>query len=328
MRIFCALCGLFLAVAIVNCSPIVKREADKTLKDLDPLNEVYVFEVDDDTDKGENPDREKRKIGLTLGVTNGVINFVFGKLDSLLDAKTKALAVLDDSNRAKNAAFGIDPKHSATSQFISNLVSQKIRAATGSIGPVINSATTLVSGAAAGLANSLVSKVAPLSSLSGGLSGGAGTGGHAGDGGAPAGSAIIGNLLTAGLNTLSTLSQSSGGTSGGTGGSAGSGTSSGSDTGANLGGGINIGGFANLGGNKARTVTTTEDTPVFDRSKVSLEIPSAAFGTSFTLLTNVSKVLNSVIMNSARRTQTVLEVFKPFFRGTFAIKGLPSDNPH
>ncbi|KAL0134419.1 hypothetical protein PUN28_001300 [Cardiocondyla obscurior] len=77
-----------------------------------------------------------------------------------------------------------------------------------------------------------------------------------------------------------------------------------------------------------RTIsTTTEEAPVFDRNRVSLDIPSSAFGTGFTLVTNVSKVLNSVILNSARRTQTLLEIFKPFFRGTFAIKGLPSDNP-
>lgn len=48
--------------------------------------------------------------------------------------------------------------------------------------------------------------------------------------------------------------------------------------------------------------TTTEDTPVFDRSRVSLDIPSAAFGTSFTLLTNVSKVLNKVILVSRNFT--------------------------
>lgn len=67
------------------------------------------------------------------------------------------------------------------------------------------------------------------------------TGGTTGDSGAAAGSAIIGNLLTAGINTLSTLSQSSG-TQGGGGGSPGSGTSS------NVGAGVNIGGFASLGG--------------------------------------------------------------------------------
>lgn len=45
----------------------------------DFFTQVYVFEVEDDAvdgEKGEN--REKRKIGLKLGVTNGVINFVFG----------------------------------------------------------------------------------------------------------------------------------------------------------------------------------------------------------------------------------------------------------
>jgi hypothetical protein len=251
MRLFCALCGLLLAVAIVSCSPVVKRDTEEGLKELDPLNEVYVLEVDDDAPDGEKSDREKRKIGVTLGVTNGVLSFVFGKLDSFLDAKTRALAVLDESNKAKNAAFGIDPNQSATSQFISNLVSQKIRAATGSIGPLISGATTLVSGAASGLTNTLATKIAPLSSLSGGslsggASGGAGAGGTTGDSGSPGGSAILGNLLTVGINTLSTLSQSSGGTSGG---SAGGGTSSGSSgTGASAGAGLNLGGFANIGG--------------------------------------------------------------------------------
>ncbi|KAM0727605.1 hypothetical protein ACS0PU_005854 [Formica fusca] len=79
---------------------------------------------------------------------------------------------------------------------------------------------------------------------------------------------------------------------------------------------------------KVPITTTTDDTPVFDRTRVSLEIPSRAFGTGFTLVTNISKVLNSLILNSARRTQTFLEIFKPVFRGSFAIKGLPSDNLH
>lgn len=143
--------------------------------------------------------------------------------------------------------------------------------------------------------------------------------------------------------------------------------------------------------------TTTEDIPEFDRTHVSLDIPPPAFGNGFTLITNISKILSTIILvsqgrpcvqsapiwsdtifidtvvfvvpvnnarfssdsctvienaslkpqalesrlllfplfffffcslpfqNSAHRTQSVLEVFKPFFRGTFAIKGLPSD---
>lgn len=95
-------------------------------------------------------------------------------MDSFIDSKTRALTALDESNRAKNAAFGIDTKSSATTQFLTNLVSQKVQAATGSIGPLLNSATTLISGTSAGLSNALAAKVAPLSSLSGGLSGGSG----------------------------------------------------------------------------------------------------------------------------------------------------------
>ncbi|XP_050447067.1 uncharacterized protein LOC126849357 [Cataglyphis hispanica] len=312
MRVVCTFCGLFLAIAIVNCSPIVKRDAEELpQEDLSPLNEVYVFEADEpDGDRG---DRDKRKIGLTLGIKNGILNFVFGKVDSLLDSKIKAIDVLEESNRAKNAIYGIDASKSRTTEFVNDLVSKKIQSATSSIGPIINSATTLFSGASAGLSNAFVSKFAPLSSLSGGLSGGAGAGAGGG------GSALIGTLLTQGIGALSSISQSGGGLSGGV--TAGkSATSSGSQTGT----GINVGAFANLAG-KVPITTTTDDTPVFDRTRVSLDIPSRAFGTGFTLITNVSKILNSVILNSARRTQTFLEIFKPIFRGSFAIKGL-SDN--
>lgn len=82
------------------------------------------------------------------------------------------MAVLDESNKAKNAAFGIDNSQSATSQFIGNLVSQKIQAGTASIGPVISSASTFFNSAKSGLTNAFVSKLAPLSSIAGGLSGG------------------------------------------------------------------------------------------------------------------------------------------------------------
>ncbi|XP_024871641.1 keratin, type I cytoskeletal 10-like isoform X1 [Temnothorax curvispinosus] len=336
MRVLCAFCGLFLAVAIVNCSPVEdKKEAED---DLSPLNEVLVVEADEAAaDDGERGDRDKRKIGIKLGVSNGIINFVFDKVDSFIDSKTKALSVLDESNKAKNAVFGIDNKHSATSEFLSKLVNQKIQAATGSIGPIINSATTFFSGASAGISKALAGKIAPLSSLSGGLSGGAGGGaGHGDASGGSSGSAFIGNLLTQKIGSLSSLSQSSGGLgslsgglgglSGGSSGSPGSDSHSGTNGGAggvSAGAGINLGAFGNLAG---RSITT-EDTPVFDRNRVALDIPSSAFGTGFTLVTNVSKVLSSVILNSARRTETLLEIFKPFFRGTFAIKGLPSDKP-
>lgn len=83
--------------------------------------------------------------------------------------------------------------------------------------------------------------------------------GHA-DGGAVSGSALLGNLLTQKIGTLSSLSQgngglgslsgSLGGVSGGSsgGGNSGSDSHSGNNGGANAGAGINLGAFANLAG--------------------------------------------------------------------------------
>ncbi|KAL0134417.1 hypothetical protein PUN28_001300 [Cardiocondyla obscurior] len=253
MRVSCAFCGLFLAVAIVNCNPVEKKETED---ELSPLNEVYVIEADDAAAAdGERGDRDKRKIGIKLGVSNGIINFVFDKVDSFIDSKTKALAVLDESNKAKNVVFGINNKQSATTEFLNQLLSQKIQAATGSIGPIINSATTFLTGASGGISKALVSKIAPLSSLAGGLSGG--SGGTDGTGGA-SGSAIIGNLLTQKIGSLSSLSQSSGGLgslsgglgglSGGSSGNTGTENTGSTGAGATAGAGINLGAFANLAG--------------------------------------------------------------------------------
>lgn len=244
MQVVCTFCGLFLAIAIVNCSPIVKRDVEESSpENLNSLNEVYVFEADEATD-GENKDRDKRKIGIVLGVKNGILNFVFGKVDSLLESKIKALDALEESNKAKNAIYGIDPTRSLTSEFLSDLVSKKIQAASSSIGPLINGATTFFTGASSGLTNAVVSKFAPLSSLSGGLSGG-GAGGGSGSG-----SGLIGTLLTQGIGTLSSVSQTSGSLGSLSGGLSGGGQSTSGDTsfGAHPSAGINAGAFANLAG--------------------------------------------------------------------------------
>ncbi|XP_014601540.1 PREDICTED: P17/29C-like protein DDB_G0287399 [Polistes canadensis] len=337
MKFTWTLCSLLLIIVFVDSNPIIKREADN---EINPLNEVYVFEADEDQGvDDERADRDKRKIGVVkLGVTNGVINFVFGKLDAFLDAKTRALTVLEDSNKAKNAAFGIDNTQSATGQFISNLISQKIKAGTASIGPVINSASTFINSAGSGLTSAFVSKLAPLSSIVSGLSsssgsssdsnsgGGSNNGGSDGGSSGSTGSQLFGTLLSSKLGALTSLSGSSSDSSGGSDSSSnGDGNSSGGSAGASA--GINLGAFANLAGKAETTTTTEENIPIFDRQRVSLEIPSPVFGSGFTLVTNISSILNSVILNSARRTQTLLEIFKPFFRGIFAIKGLPSDNP-
>lgn len=106
-------------------------------------------------------------------------------MDAFIEAKTKALHVLDEANKAKNHAYGIDNKHSATAEFLSKLISAKIQASSGSVGPVVNSATTFLTSAKSGVTGALVNKFAPLSSLSSGLVGGLsnGSGGSGGGGG-------------------------------------------------------------------------------------------------------------------------------------------------
>lgn len=45
----------------------------------------------------------------------------------------------------------------------------------------------------------------------------------------------------------------------------------------------------------------TDDTPDFDREMVMLDIPDELFGSSFSMVTNISKIFGDLIMNSARR---------------------------
>ncbi|VVC93826.1 unnamed protein product [Leptidea sinapis] len=68
--------------------------------------------------------------------------------------------------------------------------------------------------------------------------------------------------------------------------------------------------------------TATDNIPVFDRNKVSLDFPGNLFGPSVSLLIRTTKIVGDVIQNSAVRYQTFLRLFRPLFRGPFEIKGL------
>lgn len=61
---------------------------------------------------------------------------------------------------------------------------------------------------------------------------------------------------------------------------------------------------------------------MFDRNKVSLDLPGSLFGPSVSLLIRTTKIIGDVIQNSAVRYQTFLRLFRPLFRGPFEIKGL------
>ncbi|KAH1028027.1 hypothetical protein HUJ05_001434 [Dendroctonus ponderosae] len=78
--------------------------------------------------------------------------------------------------------------------------------------------------------------------------------------------------------------------------------------------------------------TTTEDIVKFTPGKpVSLEIPDQLFGSSFTLVTNLSNTFGEYMINSAIRAQKLLESMRPFLRFIFGAKGLviegPTDKP-
>ncbi|KAG5684728.1 hypothetical protein PVAND_013942 [Polypedilum vanderplanki] len=66
--------------------------------------------------------------------------------------------------------------------------------------------------------------------------------------------------------------------------------------------------------------TTTDDTPDFDRSKVSLDIPDKLFGSSFNTLTRVSTIVGDLMTSTARRTAQFLWIFKPLFGNALKIE--------
>ncbi|XP_019558439.3 salivary glue protein Sgs-3 isoform X1 [Aedes albopictus] len=66
--------------------------------------------------------------------------------------------------------------------------------------------------------------------------------------------------------------------------------------------------------------STTDDTPDFNRQKVSLQVPDAVFGSSFSLITNISTQFGNLIMNSARRAGQFLWIVQPLIGKQLTIE--------
>ncbi|XP_061507189.1 uncharacterized protein LOC4575960 isoform X2 [Anopheles gambiae] len=62
---------------------------------------------------------------------------------------------------------------------------------------------------------------------------------------------------------------------------------------------------------KAPVSVTTDDTPDFDRQKVSLQVPDELFGSSFTLVTNISGRIGDLIMHGTPGWRIFLGVPAP-----------------
>ncbi|KDR19836.1 uncharacterized protein LOC110829568 [Zootermopsis nevadensis] len=66
--------------------------------------------------------------------------------------------------------------------------------------------------------------------------------------------------------------------------------------------------------------TTTEEIADVGNRRVNLELPNELIGSSFSLVTRISKIISDVILNTAARTQRLVEAVKPTFGKVLGIK--------
>ncbi|CAG9861568.1 unnamed protein product [Phyllotreta striolata] len=155
-------------------------------------------------------------------------------------------------------------------------------------------------------------------------------------------SGAIGEKLQAAAPLLNIVTSKLGSISGGGGGgghsgfdlgalvSKGFGSSSGASSGGGQHAGVGSGGTASKGfawevpkSTSTKRPTTTEDAVQFKPGEpVSLEIPDKLFGSSFTLVTNLSTRVGDYVMSSAVRAQRLLESMRPFLRAIFGAGGI------
>ncbi|KPJ10695.1 hypothetical protein RR48_02963 [Papilio machaon] len=130
--------------------------------------------------------REKRKLeGVTqakFGIKNAVLGFVFGKINSLIDAKTRFVDTLDRQNIELNKQYGIEPPAPGGLASLSGVVTQVIGPKLQLLGPKLQAVTGLLGGLSGGSSaqgggsggSGLGSILSLVTSLSGSSSGGGG----------------------------------------------------------------------------------------------------------------------------------------------------------
>ncbi|XP_077292522.1 uncharacterized protein LOC143915675 isoform X1 [Arctopsyche grandis] len=171
------LCLLLLSVLVVQVAyshPRVRRQIE--LQDSENLTPV------DDEVAGDDADRDKRNLeGATqakYGAKNAILGFVFGKINQLIDSKTRFIDQLDKQNIVQNKMYGIEapgsPAASLGSVF-SSIISPKINAFTGLLGGLSGGSSGGHDGGSGG--SGLGSILRIFTSLSGSSSGGGGGGG-------------------------------------------------------------------------------------------------------------------------------------------------------
>uniref|UniRef100_A0A182W677 Uncharacterized protein n=1 Tax=Anopheles minimus TaxID=112268 RepID=A0A182W677_9DIPT len=269
-----ALCA---GVAFAAPNVRVKRDDEPVVAVIaDAESAVNPLSSQDAVAIGDDLDRDKRKVPDPKYETkNAILGFVFGKINSFIDAKTRFIDKLDHANIEKNKQHHIEPPKPVPDfqSLISSVITPKVQFITSKIG-----------------------------SLSGSFLGGS-SGGHGGDddhhGNGGGGAPQLGNIVSSLLKLSGPiLSGSSGGQHGGSNTASKQSAQAVKDA---------------IHPTKAPIPVTTDDTPDLDRQKVSLQVPDELFGSSFTLVTNISGRIGDLIMNSARRAGEFFWVFQPLF---------------
>ncbi|XP_053615638.1 uncharacterized protein LOC128678245 isoform X2 [Plodia interpunctella] len=163
---------VLLVVGVALASPHVRRR--RQLPDDNTLQPIEDAEGDEQT-------REKRKLeGVTqakLGIKNAVLGFVFGKINQLIDAKTRFVDTLDKKNIEINKQYGIEPPQNGLSS-IGGVVTQFLQPKLQFIGPKVQAVSSLFGGSSGSGSSGgqggggLGSLLSLVTSLSGSFSGG------------------------------------------------------------------------------------------------------------------------------------------------------------
>ncbi|XP_034835920.1 uncharacterized protein [Maniola hyperantus] len=165
-----------LAAQVALASPAAPRRRRQLAEDdaLQPLEGAA----------GDEQTRDKRKFeGVTeakFGIKNAVLGFVFGKINSLIDSKTRLVENLDKQNIEINKQYGIEAPKGGGLSSLSGIVGQVIGPKLQFLAPKLQAVTGLFGGSSGGGGSGgggLGSILSLVTSLSGSSSGGAAAGG-------------------------------------------------------------------------------------------------------------------------------------------------------
>ncbi|XP_053698067.1 uncharacterized protein LOC128745105 [Sabethes cyaneus] len=129
------LLALCIGVSLAAPSVRVKRQEEDQIAEASEVNPVGAAE---DASISDDLDRDKRKAPSDpkFEAKNAILGFVFGKINSIIDAKTRLVDKLDHANIEKNKQYHIEsPKPIGDlSSLISSVITPKVQFITSKIG--------------------------------------------------------------------------------------------------------------------------------------------------------------------------------------------------